>query len=231
MIPVENSRAGRVADIHHLLPERDLRIVAEHFQPVVHHLLAVPGARLEDIVSASSHVQALSQCRNFMREHNFEARVHADTAGAAADVAAQGDPKCAAIASTLAADIYGLHVLQSAVQDTSDNTTRFCVLAPKSPIPPNDGRPFITTLVFRLRSVPAALYKALGGFATNGVNLTKVESYILDGSFQVAQFYADIEGHPEQQSVQLALEELAFFSEEITLLGTYYAHSYRASEG
>ena len=228
MIPIENSSAGRVADIHHLLPDSNLHIVGEHFQRVNHQLLGLPDSTLDGIVSLRSHVQALSQCREFARRHGLKPVIHADTAGAAAEVAAAGDPAQAAVASALAGEIYGLKVLASDIEDTEHNTTRFVIMA-QEPIDPNpDDGPVVTTFVFRVRSVPAALYKALGGFATNGVNITKLESYILDGAFTVAQFYADIEGHPDQLPVRLALEELGFFSREVKILGVYPASSFRA---
>jgi prephenate dehydratase len=227
MIPIENSTAGRVADNHHLLPESGLHIIGEFFQKVDHQLLAPKGASLESIRTVHSHVQALSQCRKYLRAAGLKPATHADTAGAAAEVAERGDPTRAAIASTLAAEIYGLQVLKSDIQDLPHNITRFLVMA-EDPIDPDpEAGPVITTFVFRVRSVPAALYKALGGFATNGVNMTKLESYILDGSFQVAQFYADIEGHPDERLVRLALEELSFFSREVKILGVYPAHPFR----
>ncbi len=227
MIPIENSSAGRVADIHHLLPDSGLHIVGEHFQKVDHHLLAPEGATLQSITTVKSHVQALSQCRKYLRDHGFKQQIHADTAGAAAEVAAAGDPSQAALASALAGEIYGLKTLADDVQDTEHNTTRFIIMAEEPVNPePHDG-PVITTFVFRVRSVPAALYKALGGFATNGVNITKLESYIVDGGFTVAQFYADIEGHTDEKPVQLALEELSFFSREVKILGVYPANPFR----
>ncbi|RMD63567.1 MAG: prephenate dehydratase, partial [Alphaproteobacteria bacterium] len=221
------SNAGRVADIHHLLPESGLHIVAEHFQKVDHQLLAPPEATLETIRTVHSHVQALSQCRRFVRAAGLKPVVHADTAGAAAEVAGRGDPTEAAIASRLAGEIYGLQILKSDIQDAPHNVTRFLVMAADPIHPDPDDGPVVTTFVFRVRSVPAALYKALGGFATNGVNLTKLESYILDGRFTVAQFYADIEGHPDHRMVRLALEELSFFSREVRILGVYPAHPFR----
>jgi prephenate dehydratase len=228
MIPIENSSAGRVADIHHLLPESGLHIVAEHFQKVDHQLLAPEAASLETVRVVHSHVQALSQCRRLVRSAGLKPVIHADTAGAAAEVAERSDPSQAAIASSLAGEIYGLQTLRSDIQDTEHNTTRFIIMA-KEPVDPDPAEgPVITTFVFRVRSVPAALYKALGGFATNGVNLTKLESYILDGAFTVAQFYADIEGHPDQRLVRLALEELSFFSREVKILGVYHANPFRA---
>jgi prephenate dehydratase len=228
MIPIENSSAGRVADIHHLLPESGLHIVAEHFQKVDHQLLAPKGASMDTVREVHSHVQALSQCRKFIRGHGLKPVVHVDTAGAAAEVAERGDPGQAAIASELAGEIYKLQSLKRDIQDTEHNTTRFIIMA-KDPIDPDPAEgPVITTFVFRVRSVPAALYKSLGGFATNGVNISKLESYILDGAFTVAQFYADIEGHPDERLVRLALEELGFFSREVKILGVYPANPFRA---
>ncbi len=228
MIPIENSSAGRVADIHHLLPESGLHIIAEHFQEVKHQLLAPASATLETVRTVRSHVQALSQCRAFIRERGLEPIVHADTAGAAAEVAGLDDPAHGAIASALAGELHGLKVLLPDIQDAEHNTTRFLIMA-KEPIDPDpDAGLVITSFVFRVRSVPAALYKALGGFATNGVNLTKLESYIIDGAFTVAQFYADIEGHPDQRLVRLALEELGFFSREVKILGVYPAADFRS---
>ena len=227
MVPIENSSAGRVADIHHLLPESGLHIIAEHFQKVDHQLPAPEGATMESIREVHSHVQALSQCRKFVRGAGFKPIVHADTAGAAAEVAERGDPTRAAIASRLAGEIYGLQSLGSDIQDIEHNTTRFLIMS-KEPVDPDPAEgPVVTTFVFRVRSVPAALYKGLGGFATCGVNITKLESYILDASFAVAQFYADIEGHPDQRMVRLALEELGFFSREVKILGVYPANPFR----
>ncbi len=226
MIPVENTVAGRVADVHHLLPRGGLHIVAEHFLRVNHHLLALPGTRLEQVEMVLSHVHALGQCRGFIRRHGLRPRAVADTAGAAAEVAGHGDRRLAAIASSLAAEIYGLEVLASDIEDAEHNTTRFLVLAREPRYPrPQDG-PVVTTFVFRVRNVPAALYKALGGFATNGVNMTKLESYI-DGSFTQAQFYADILGHPEEERVRLAFEELRFFAHQVAILGVYPADPFR----
>jgi prephenate dehydratase len=227
MIAVENSIAGRVADIHHLLPGSGLHIIGEHFQRVNHHLLAPKGASLKTIRTVHSHVHALSQCRDVIRELKLKAIVHPDTAGAAAEIAERGDPSEAAIASSLAGQIYGLQSLKADIEDAAHNTTRFLVMA-REPVDPGAASgPVITSFLFRVRSVPAALYKALGGFATNGVNITKLESYIIDGAFTVAQFYADIEGHPDQRPVRLALEELGFFSREVRILGVYPAHPFR----
>ena len=227
MIAVENSIAGRVADIHHLLPGSGLHIIGEHFQRVNHHLLAPKGASLATLRTVHSHVHALSQCRNAIRALKLKPIVHPDTAGAAADVAERDDPSEAAIASSLAGEIYGLTSLKADIEDAAHNTTRFLVMA-REPVDPGAASgPVITSFLFRVRSVPAALYKALGGFATNGVNITKLESYIIDGAFTVAQFYADIEGHPDQRPVRLALEELGFFSREVRILGVYPAHPFR----
>ena len=227
MIPIENSVAGRVADIHHLMPDSGLHIVAEHFQSVDHHLLAPPGVRIEELRRVHSHVHALSQCRGLIRELGLTPVVHADTAGAAAQLAASGERDAAVIASQLAGEIYRLESLRDGIEDAEHNTTRMLVMAP-DPVDPDPAAPVITTCVFRVRSVPAALYKALGGFATNGVNLSKLESYIIDGKFTVAQFYADLEGHPEQTPVRLALEELSFFSREVKILGVYPASPFRS---
>jgi prephenate dehydratase len=227
MIPIENSVAGRVADIHHLLPNADLYIVGEHFLRVRHQLLGLPGATLASVRKVLSHTQALGQCRATLRRLGLTPVPEADTAGSARQVRDAGDPSLAAIASRLAADIYGLQILVSDVEDEAHNTTRFLVLAREpDDAEPGDG-PVITTFIFRVRNVPAALYKAMGGFATNGVNMTKLESYQLEGSFNATMFYADIEGHPADRSVQLALEELSFFSTEKRILGTYRASPYR----
>jgi prephenate dehydratase len=230
MIPVENSIAGRVADIHHLMPESGLHIVAEWFLPVRHQLMAPKGATLADIKTVESHVHALGQCRNIIRRLKIKAMVAADTAGSAREVAESGDKTRAAIASRLAAEIYGLTILAEDVEDETHNTTRFVVLAREAKWakagPPGS---VITTFVFRVRNVPAALYKALGGFATNGVNMTKLESYMIGGNFFATQFYADVEGHPDDRSVMLALEELAFFSKEMKILGVYPAHEFRTT--
>jgi prephenate dehydratase len=227
MVPIENSVAGRVADIHHLMPESGLHIIGEHFQRVNHQLMAVKGATLSGLKTVRSHVQALSQCRNTLRQMGLTPVTRPDTAGSAAEIAQEGDKTVGAIASALAAEIYGLEVLKRDMEDAEHNTTRFVVMT-KEPIDPDPAKgPVVTSFVFKVRSVPAALYKALGGFATNGVNITKLESYILDGAFTNAQFYADIEGHPDQRSVKLALEELSFFSREVRILGVYPAHPFR----
>jgi prephenate dehydratase len=228
MIPIENSVAGRVADIHHLLPKADLFIVGEHFLRVRHQLMAKKGATLTSVKKVLSHTQALGQCRAVLRKLGLQPVPEADTAGSARMVAESQDPTLAAIASRLAAEIYGLDILMSDIEDEAHNTTRFLVLA-KEPddAEPGDG-PVITTFIFRVKNVPAALYKALGGFATNGVNMTKLESYQPEGSFNATMFYADIEGHPADRPVALALEELSFFSAKLELLGTYPASPFRA---
>ena len=227
MLPVENSVAGRVADIHHLLPDSGLHIIGEHFARVEHHLLAVPGATIAGLRTVRSHVHALSQCRNLIREIGVTAIVAADTAGAASEVAERKDPTVAAIASELAGQIYGLVSLRQNIEDAAHNTTRFLVMSPEARQPANDGTLTVTSFVFRVRNVPAALYKAMGGFATNGVNMTKLESYMLGGTFTATQFYADVEGHPDDRPLRLALEELRFFSREVRILGVYPGHAYR----
>lgn len=227
MIPIDNSVAGRVADNYRLMPDSGLFIVGETFQRVNHHLLAPPGATMKTLTTVHSHVHALGQCRKMIRRHGLEAIVHADTAGAAADIAELDDPSQAAIASSLAGEIYGLKSLKANIEDAEHNTTRFLLLAKKPLRIKRDGSRVITTFVFRVRNVPAALYKALGGFATNGVNMTKLESYIAGGQFSPAQFYADIEGDPRDRNVKLAMEELDFFSEEINILGTYPGDAFR----
>ncbi len=227
MIPIENSVAGRVADIHHLLPDSGLHIIGEHFQRVRHQLLAVPGTKIEDLKVVHSHQQALSQCRQMTRDLGLETMVHADTAGAAKEVAERGDPAHGAIASSLAGETYGLATLRSHLEDVIGNTTRFVVMAQRPSEPDPHAGPAMTTFVFQVRNVPAALYKAMGGFATNGVNMVKLESYQLGGQFTATQFYADIEGHPAQKNVERALEELQFFCTKLKLLGVYPAHPYR----
>jgi prephenate dehydratase len=230
MIPVDNTVAGRVADVHHLMPHSGLHIIGEHFLRVNHQLLGLRGATLERLETVESHVHAIGQCRNFLNRHRLRAVVAADTAGAAADVARRGDPGVAAIASTLAAEIYDLQILASDIEDAAHNTTRFLVLA-KEPVRAALGQgPILTTFVFRVRNVPAALYKALGGFATNGINMVKLESYI-DGAFQQARFLADIMGHPDEERVRLAFEELEFFAHDLEILGVYPADPFRQGFG
>jgi prephenate dehydratase len=227
MIPIENSVAGRVADIHHLMPTSDLQIVAEWFLPIRNQLMAPKGASLKTIKTVQSHVMALGQCRNAIRELKLKPVVAADTAGSAREVTEAKDVTRAAIASRLAAEIYGLDILKENVEDESNSTTRFVVLSrQKVWAKPGNGKT-ITTFVFRVRNLPAALYNALGGFATNGVNMTKLESYMVGGNFFATQFYADVEGHPDERALVLALEELAFFSKELKILGVYTAHPFR----
>ncbi len=229
MIPIDNSVAGRVADIHHLMPQSKLHIVAEWFLPVQHQLMAPNGATLKTIRTVESHIHALGQCRNIIRALGVRPVVAADTAGAAREVAEAGDISRAALATKLAAKIYRLRILKKDVADAKHNTTRFVVLARKPSWASRKDRQVITTFVFQVRNIPAALYKALGGFATNGVNMTKLESYMVDGSFAATQFYADVQGHPKDRALELALEELAFVSQPKTLkiLGVYPAHAFR----
>ncbi len=227
IIPIENSLGGRVADMHHLLPESTLFIIGEHYQPVKHCLLGLPGAKLDELTHIRSHPQALAQCRSLIEELNVKPLPVADTAGSAKEVKELGDPCHASIASALAGEIYGLDVLRERIEDRLGNTTRFVVLSSTRQDPdPQDG-PCMTSFVFHVRSVPAALYKALGGFATSGVNITKLESYIVDDRFQSAQFYAEIEGHPSDKLVDYAFQELQYFCTKLKVLGTYPAHAYR----
>jgi prephenate dehydratase len=227
MIAIDNSLAGRVADVHHMLPESNLHIVGEHFLPINFHLMALPGAKLQDIRTAHSHVHALGQCRKVLRELKITPVVAVDTAGAARELSETRDMHRAAIATKLAAEIYGLNILRANIEDEAHNTTRFVILSrEKKHVEPGSGH-IITSFVFRVRNVPAALYKAMGGFATNSVNMTKLESYMIDGHFSATQFYAEIDGHPEDRAVKLALEELAFFTSYMHILGVYPAHPFR----
>ncbi len=243
IIPVENSLYGRIADVHQLMrffgravkgyvppagAKAGLFILGEHFFRVRHQLLGVKGAKLSDVKTVFSQAPALGQCRKEIKELGLVDKQWSDTAGAARHVAEMGDKTCAAIASSLAGETYGLEVLKPDIEDASNNMTRFLVVGPEPDDPPNDGRPVITTLLFRVRNVPAALYKALGGFATNDVNVTKLESYQLGGSFNATEFYADLEGHPDAPNVHLALEELQFFCSKLTVVGIYPAHPYRS---
>jgi prephenate dehydratase len=227
MIPIENSLAGRVADIHHLLPASGLHIIGEYFLPIRFQLLGLPDARIEAVTDIYSHVHALGQCRKIIRRLGARGHVAGDTAGSARQVAEWGDPKKASLATRLAGEIYGLKVLESDVEDEKHNTTRFVVLS-RTPQWAEQGEPnLVTTFVFRVRNVPAALYKALGGFATNGVNMTKLESYMVDGQFTATQFLADVDGHPDDAGLKFALEELSFFTRELRILGVYRAHPFR----
>jgi prephenate dehydratase len=227
MIPIENSLAGRVADIHHLLPTSHLHIVGEYFLPIHFQLMAVHGATLKTVKTVHSHIHALGQCRKIIRKHGWKAVVAGDTAGAAREIAEAGDVTMAALAPELAAEIYGLDILERDVADEDTNTTRFIILSKSDDRAPAGKGPVVTTFVFRVRNVPAALYKAMGGFATNGVNMTKLESYQLDGAFTATQFYADVDGHPDDRNLKNALEELEFFSTEVRILGVYPASEFR----
>ena len=228
MIPIENTLAGRVADIHYLLPESKLHIVGEYFLPIHFQLMVLPGVKREEIISVHSHIHALGQCRKYIRKNGWKGVVAGDTAGAAKLVSELKDRTMAALAPKLAAELYGLDILERNVEDTDSNVTRFVVLTKgKDWVErPSPDAGMMTTFIFRVRNVPAALYKAMGGFATNGVNMTKLESYQL-GAFTATLFYADIEGHPEDQGVKNALEELRFFSKEVRILGVYPRSSSR----
>jgi prephenate dehydratase len=231
MIPIENSIAGRVADIHHLLPTSGLHIVGEHFLPIHFQLMAVPGATLDGIKSVHSHIHALGQCRKIIRRLGLKPIVAGDTAGSAREVAEAGDPTRASLAPRLAAPIYGLDILAEDVEDEAHNTTRFIILAREPRWAPASNGPTVTSFVFRVRNLPAALYKALGGFATNGVNMTKLESYMVEGQFSATQFYAEVDGHPEEPGLARALEEIGFFSRELHVLGVFPAHPFRENMG
>jgi prephenate dehydratase len=226
IIPVENSLMGRIADIHHLLPDSGLHIVGEHFLPIRHQLLGLKTAKLSDIKNLYSQAPALAQCRKLVQAMKPVIHSWYDTAGAAKHVAELRDKSAAAIASTLAGELYGLKVLKADVEDEHHNMTRFLIMSRQRADAPPGGK-VVTTIIFRVKNVPAALYKAMGGFATNGVNMTKLESYQLGGSFNATQFYADIQGHPEDAPVARALEELAFFTTRLTILGAYPAHPFR----
>ena len=229
LIPVENSIAGRVSDVHHLLPRSGLRIVGERFKPIRFQLMANRGATLDGLKLVASHVMALGQCRKAIRELGLRTEIASDTAGAAKHLSQHPDPSRAAIAPALAASLYDLEILKRDIEDEHHNTTRFLVMtADPAPARPSADTPCVTSLVFRVRNVPAALYKALGGFATNAVNMTKLESYMEGGAFTATFFYADVEGRPEDQNVSLAWEELAFFSERIEILGVYPADPFRS---
>ncbi|WP_300058940.1 prephenate dehydratase [uncultured Roseobacter sp.] len=223
MLPVENTTYGRVADIHSLLPKSGLHIIEEAFVRVHINLLAVPGTAIEDVKSAMSHTVLLGQCKAFLARHGISRVTGADTAGSAKDVAATGDPSMAALASELAGDIYGLDVLARHIEDEGNNTTRFLLMSPEADHRRRGNHGMITSFVFEVRNIPAALYKAMGGFATNGINMTKLESYMVGGSFTATQFYADIEGHPDDPGVQRALEELEYFTNMVEILGVYPA--------
>lgn len=230
MIATENSIAGRVADVHALLQQGNFYIVGEWYLPIIHHLHGMPDARLEDIKTVHSHVQSLAQCRNWLRNRGIKPVTKLDNAGACNELAnVIKDKSVAAIASQLAGEMYGLKSLAADIADKKNNTTRFLVLSREPKAPPVGSCPCMTTLLFRVRSVPAALYKALGGFATNGVNITKLESYLVDGRFTAARFHIDVEGHPDEPGLHNAIEELGFFAEELKILGTYPQSNFRMS--
>ena len=226
IIPVENSLIGRIADIHHLLPDSGLHIVGEHFLPIHHQLLGLKDAKLEDVKSVYSQAPALAQCRNILRERKLVVHNWYDTAGSAKHIAELGDKSAGAIASTLAAEFYGLKILQADVEDEHHNATRFLIMSRQDERAPNSGK-VVTSLIFQVKNAPASLYKALGAFATNGVNITKLESYQLGGSFNATQFYADIQGHPDDPRVGAALQELEFQTAKLSLMGVYPAHPFR----
>ena len=227
MIPIENSVAGRVADIHYLLGGYDLKIYSEHFQEINHQLMVKPGASLDTIKNVRSHSMAIGQCHAAIKKYNLDVIIMADTAGSAKFISEQGTMEDSAIASTLAADTYGLDIVDTNIQDMKNNTTRFLIMSKELQQERNENLSYLTSCIFEVKSVPSALYKALGGFATNGVNLTKLESFIVDGYFNKAQFYIDLDGHAEDQSVKGALEELSFYTEKLKVLGVYPKHSYR----
>ena len=232
MIPVENSLVGRVADVHHLLPNSGLKIIGERFKPIRFHLMANPGVKLADVQVVQSMAVALGQCRKALRKLKVRTEPFGDTAGAAKALAEHPDPHRAAIAPALAAELYGLDILQRNVEDAHNNTTRFLVMtADPNPPPPAFTDKCITSFVFRVRNVPAALYKAMGGFATNNVNMTKLESYMENGSFNATLFYAEVDGRPEDRGLALALEELGFFCERMEVLGVYPADPFRSKAG
>ncbi|WP_338692910.1 prephenate dehydratase [Streptomyces sp. Q6] len=230
VIPVDNSAAGRVADVHHLLPESGLFVVGEYFLAIHFDLVGVPGASLDQVEQVRSHVHALGQCRKVLREGGWRTLISDDTAGAAREVAELGSPRHAALAPPAAARHYGLEVLRAGVEDDPDNTTRFVVLSRDADFAPLTDEPTMTSLFFAVRNIPSALYKALGGFASNTVNLTKIESYQMGAGFNPSCFYIEIEGHPDDTRVALALQELRFFSSEVRVLGVYPAHPHRLRE-
>lgn len=230
MIPIENTLAGRVADIHHILPQSETFIIGEHFLPIRFDLMVLQGVKIEEIETVYSHVHGLGQCRNIINKHGWKAVVGGDTAGSAKLVSERGDRTIAALAPALAADIYGLETLASNVEDADHNTTRFVILSKNETRAPQNNSSVITTFLFQVRNIPAALYKAMGGFATNGVNMTKLESYQLGGAFTATQFYADVEGHPDDENLRLAFEELDFFCDELKILGVYPAAKERSNQ-
>ncbi|HEU4547278.1 MAG TPA: prephenate dehydratase [Microlunatus sp.] len=227
MIPIDNSIAGRVADIHHFLPGSGLHIIAEHFLRIRFHLMGVPGTTLETIRTVHSHVHALGQCRKIIAEHHWRPLIAGDTAGAAREIVEANDVTQASISPPLAAEIYGLEVLARDIEDEEHNTTRFVLLSPEFVQAPAGNGPVVTSFIFNVRNLPAALYKALGGFATNGVNMTKLESYMVNGEFTATQFLAEVDGHPDDLGLSRALEELRFFTTEVKVLGVYPADPFR----
>ena len=230
VIPIENSLAGRVADIHYLIPKYKLQIYAEHFQKVTHNLLAIKGAKIKDIKTVRSHAQAIGQCQKIIIENKLTSIISADTAGSAKLISTKNDKTESAIASDLAAKIYDLEILKSNIEDEVGNVTRFLIMGKDSKHPELKGKKYITSCIFKLKSTPAALYNALGGFATNGVNLCKLESFAVKNTFDQVNFYIDIEGHIEDPSLQKALEELGFHTQKLDILGVYEAHSYRSKK-
>ncbi len=229
MIPIENTLAGRVADIHHLLPESRLHIIGEYFMPIRFQLMVMPGVTKDEIRTVHSHIHALGQCRKIIRSNGWKPVIAGDTAGSARLVSEKGDRSMAALAPRLAASLYGLEILAENVEDSENNVTRFVVLSRDENWAKRQSSDeiVVTTFVFNVRNIPAALYKAMGGFATNGINMTKLESYQLGGKFVATQFYADIEGHPDDEPVRHALDELRFFSEKVRILGVYKGHAMR----
>ena len=227
VIPIENSLAGRVADIHYLIPKYRLQIHSEHFQKVTHNLLGIKGSKIKDIKTVRSHSQAIGQCNKMISENKLKPIISADTAGSAKFISEKKDKTDSAIASELAAKIYSLEILKSNVEDESGNVTRFFIMGKDSKHPEHKDEKYITSCIFKLKSIPAALYKALGGFATNGVNLCKLESFSVKNTFDQVNFYIDIEGHIEDPSLQKALEELGFHTQKLDILGVYEAHQFR----
>ncbi len=227
VIPIENSLAGRVADIHYLIPKYKLQIHAEHFQKVTHNLLGIKGSKIKDIKTVRSHSQAIGQCNKMISENKLKPVISADTAGSAKFISEKKDKTDSAIASELAAKIYSLEILKSNVEDESGNVTRFFIMGKDTKHPEHKDKKYITSCIFKLKSIPAALYKALGGFATNGVNLCKLESFSVKNTFDQVNFYIDIEGHIEEPSLQKALEELGFHTQKLDVLGVYEAHQFR----
>ena len=232
MIPIDNSIAGRVADIHHLLPQYHLSFVSEFFLPVDHCLLGVKGAKISDVKKVYSHVHALPQCRSIIRANKWEPIVYGDTAGSAARVAEMNDTSCAAIAGPLAAELYGLKVLKRGIADNKNNVTRFLGLARKTAVPKFDKKKkYITSFIFSVKNIPAALYKTLGGFATNGINMVKIESYMPAGAFTSTLFYCEVEGHQHDAPLAQAIEEISFFGKNVRILVSYEQHPWRSKRG